>query len=299
MSSADDPRPPVRPSTPSSAGSSSAGGDLSPRSLEYLTSLVREHSAISLGKDKGYLVKSRLAPVAREAGLPSIDALVDRLRERPDRPLLGRVVDAMTTNETSFFRDRVPFEVLRDKILPELFERRSRLRQLHIWSAACASGQEPYSLAILLCEHFGRFADWKIRILGTDLSASVLKQARAGRYNDLEIMRGLSPPLRDRYFHRDGAAWQVDRRIQAMVEFRELNLISPWPPLPKMDIVLLRNVLVYFDISAKRDILARVRTILRDDGCLLLGGAESTIHIDPDFGRVVTDGFSYYVPPKS
>lgn len=266
---------------------------MSPASFDYIRMLLADLSAIALEDEKKYLVETRLLPVARRAGLSSIDDLVTRLRV-PDHPLRQQVVEAMTTNETSFFRDQVPFETLCTIILPDLLARREVSKNLNIWSAACASGQEPYSIAMLLCEHFSHLHDWSIRLVGTDLSAEVLERARNGRFTQLEIERGLPGPLLQKYFRRVDTDWQLDETLCRMVEFRQLNLSGSWPALPKMDLILLRNVLVYFDVATRQDILHNVRRLLRPDGYLLLGGAESALNIDSAFKVTRGDGFSYY-----
>jgi chemotaxis protein methyltransferase CheR len=266
-----------------------------PADMDYLCDLLRRRAAISLGRDKSYLVELRLAPLLRLSGLRTLDELVDQLRQGPEGALHERVVDAMTTNETSFFRDGFPFEMLRQQVLPELLRNRSAERRLNFWSAACASGQEPYSLAMMLSEHFPQLAQWNVRILASDLSREMLARAGVGRYSELEISRGLPPLLRDRYFEPAGHEWVIKSELQRRVEFRWLNLIDNWPALPPMDVILLRNVLVYFDVPAKKQILQRIRGLLRPDGCLLLGGAETTLHVDPAYERVGWGGFSYYV----
>ncbi|MHB8972539.1 MAG: CheR family methyltransferase [Pirellulaceae bacterium] len=263
-------------------------------SLDFIRQLVARRSAIMLDARKGYLVQARLLPLARSLGLPSIDQLVVELRRQPDGPLADQVIDAMTTNETSFFRDTVPFEALRDIILPRLLEGRMSSRRLSIWCAACAMGQEPYSIAMLLREHFRALRDWDIRILASDISATALARAVAGQYGEVEIRRGLPPALRDKYFRCLGTTWWIADEIREMVTFRQINLIGDWPPLPKMDIVLLRNVMVYFETETKRRILSRVRSQLCADGYLFLGGAETTLLLDDAFTRIQNGRYSYY-----
>jgi chemotaxis protein methyltransferase CheR len=267
---------------------------ISRSSFDYIRTLLAERSAIAIDGQKVYLVETRLLPVARRAGLSSIDELVKRLRVTTDDQLQQQIVDAMTTNETSFFRDRVPFETLRAEILPDLLARRGLSKQLNIWSAACASGQEPYSIAMLLSEHFSHLRDWHLRLLGTDLSTEAVERARRGRFTQLEIERGLPPALARKYFHRVGDDWQIDESIGRIVEFRQFNLGGSWAALPKMDLILLRNVLVYFDAETRKKILGKVRRLLRPDGYLLLGGAETSLHIDSAFTATRGDGFSYY-----
>lgn len=253
--------------------------------FNFICNLVRERSAIVLGPGKEYLVQARLLPVAKQLQLGSVADLVTRLRTRHDDSLKARVVEAMATTETLFFRDHHPFETLRTAVLPELIRRRGTERRLHIWCAACSTGQEPYSLAILIREHFPQLATWEVSIRATDLSGVVLARARSGRYSQLEVNRGLPAPLLVKYFRQEAAAWQLRDDIRAAVQFHELNLIKPWPPLPRMDLVMIRNVLIYFDSDVKKAILARIAQLLRPDGFLLLGGAETTINLSDSFRR--------------
>lgn len=252
--------------------------------FEYVRRLVREEAAIQLDERKDYLIRARLSCLAQSEGLPSVDALLAGLAADP--ALRRKVVEAMTTNETSFFRDVHPFETLREVVLPGLIERRAGSRRIDIWSAACSSGQEPYSLAMLIREHFPALQGWNVRILAMDLSRPILDRARAGRYSRLEVNRGLPARLLVRHFRADGDAWRISDELRRMVEFRELNLAGPWPGLPRFDLVFMRNVLIYFDAPTKTAILERTAEILRPDGLLFLGGAESTISIPSRFRRV-------------
>ncbi|HXE57028.1 MAG TPA: protein-glutamate O-methyltransferase CheR [Gemmatimonadales bacterium] len=254
--------------------------------FDFVRTLVRQHAAIVIDPGKEYLVESRLAPLAREHGYGSLSALLAELRERPAANLHRRVVEAMTTNETSFFRDPPSFEALRDVVLPELIARRGAERRLRIWCGAASSGQEPYSVAILLREHFPILAGWQVQILATDIARDVLDRARRGRYSQLEVNRGLPAPLLLKYFTKVGIEWEIAEPIRRMVGFGELNLVEPWPALPEFDLVLLRNVLIYFDVPTKQRVLANVRRVLRRDGTLLLGGAETTLGLDEAFERV-------------
>lgn len=252
----------------------------------YLKALVLEHSAIVLEDGKHYLTESRLMPIARREGHPGLSGLVDVLRRDRFGGLHREVVEAMTTNETLFFRDAHPFGALREKLLPRLFQRvrEEGHAELRIWSAACSSGQEPYSLAMLLKDDFAaEMARTPVRILATDLSGQILRRAREGRYSQLEVKRGLPPAMAERHFTREGADWRLRPEIRAMVEFRELNLAEPWPGIPQMDIVFLRNVMIYFDLPTKQRILARMRTTLAPWGRLFLGGAETTLQVDPAY----------------
>jgi chemotaxis protein methyltransferase CheR len=254
--------------------------------LDFIRGLFRERSGVVLEADKRYLVDSRLGPLLRELNLTSIGELVARLRARPDGDLSTRVVELLVTGESSFFRDHHPFEALRRVVLPELIERRRGERRLNVWCAACSVGQEPYSVAMLLCEHFPGLADWKVSLLATDLSQAALERAREGRYGRIEVNRGLTAALLVRYFQQHGAHWQLSADVRRMVDFRQMNLARPWPPLPRMDLVLLRNVLIYFDVEMKKSVLGRLAALLRPDGYLLLGGAETTYNLDDSYRRV-------------
>jgi chemotaxis protein methyltransferase CheR len=258
---------------------------------------VHQRAALVLGPGKEYLVESKLAALARREGLPSVGALVAGLRAGRTPRLAQEVVEAMTVNETSWFRDTHPFDALRDVVLPDLVARRAASRSLTIWSAAASTGQEPYTLAMLLHDRFPALRDWKVRILATDLSADVLARAREGRYTQLEVRRGLPAPLLARHFRPDGPAhFRLDDDIRRMVEFRPLNLAGPWPAMPPVDVVLLRNVLIYFDVARKRDVLGRARRAMRPDGWLLLGTAETTANLDDGFERVTAGRATCYRP---
>jgi chemotaxis protein methyltransferase CheR len=206
------------------------------------------------------------------------------------------VVDALTINETSFFRDAHPFEALRTHILPELIEKRRASRTLRIWCAACSSGQEPYSVALTIKEHFPELAGWRVELVGTDLSPTMLDRAREGRYSRLEVNRGLPARLLVKYFEQDGTDYRIDDSVRRMVTFRPHNLASPWPSLPQTDVVFMRNVLIYFGLETKREILTKVKRVLRPDGYLLLGGAETTVHVDDTFTRTPIGRTTFYRP---
>ena len=253
---------------------------LAERDFRYIQDLVHERAAIVLEPGKEYLALTRLDPVARSAGMGSVAELVAALRGTEGSALHELVVDALTTNETTFFRDATAFETMRTLVLPELIERKQRSRTLSIWSAGCSSGQEPYSVAMLLRESFD-LDGWQVSILGTEVSAAMLERARAGRYGQLETSRGLPPELLARYFHAAGDGWEVDDPIRAMVRFERHNLVEPWPVFAPMDLVLMRNVLLYFDRATRGRVLAQARRVLSPDGYLLLGAAE-TIANDVD-----------------
>ena len=262
--------------------------------FDYLRDLVRTHSAISIGSGDEYLAESRLAHLAITEGQSSVAALLTNLRMKPFGPLHRRVLDAMTNNETWFFRDLHPFEMIKRRLLPELIAKRSTLKRLHIWSAASSSGQEAYSLAMMIEEEFPELRNWTVKILGTDISSAILNRARSGRYSQMEVNRGLPAPLLTRYFHREGLEWVVKDSIRNRVSFEPLNLSKPWPSFPQMDIIMLRNVLIYFEVPVKKQILAQVREVMKADGYLFLGCAESTISLDENFERVAFDKTGCY-----
>lgn len=258
---------------------------LSSTDFEFIRRLVLQRAAIVLEDNKSYLVEARLLPVARQEGLSSISDLVTRLRSSERGRLHEKVVEAMTTNETSFFRDFQCFESLRTEILPQLVKRRTDTRLIEIWCAASSTGQEPYSIAMIVKEYFSHLKDWTFRLIATDLSRDVLERARQGRYSQIEVNRGLPAPLLVKYFQKVGQNWQIRDDIRAIVEFRELNLIDKRWNVTSADIVFLRNVLIYFDVATKKSILTRVREILRPDGYLFLGGSETTMNLDDTFER--------------
>jgi chemotaxis protein methyltransferase CheR len=261
---------------------------------DYIRTLVKRSSAMVLDDGKEYLIQARLASLVRQEGLPTIEHLVAKLRERPDTALQSRVVEAMTINETSFFRDVNPFEVLRRHVLPALSRARQQNRALNIWSAACSTGQEPYSLAMLLREVFPDSATWRLRIIATDLCSQVLEKARRGKFTQLEVNRGLPAPMLVKHFVQDGTEWQIKPDVKAMVDFRQMNLSAPWQGLPPMDVVLMRNVLIYFDVETKRRLLGYLRDVLRPDGFLFLGAAETTFNIDGSFEAIEQGRTIYY-----
>jgi chemotaxis protein methyltransferase CheR len=267
---------------------------LSRASFEFVRAVLRQRSGHDLEDDKAYLVETRLLPLARRHGFKSVEDLALRLRSRPNEKLLAEIVEAMAIGETFFFRDGRPFEALRQAVLPELIRRRAQGRCLNIWSAACASGQEPYSIAILCRHYFPELAGWNLRLMATDISFSMLDRARRGLYTDLEVSRGLSPDLLRLFGSKQENGWQIRNDIRRMVEFRQLNLNDPWPELPVMDLVMVRNVLIYFDVPTKKQILDRVSKVLHPDGYLLLGGAETTYNLDERFLPVAFEGVSFF-----
>jgi chemotaxis protein methyltransferase CheR len=271
-----------------------SSASLAPEAISYVCSTVRARSAIELDASKAYLIEARLTPLARDHGFASIGELIEGVRARRRPELESRLVEAMTTNETSFFRDIHPFEALKSSVLPTLREVNASRRTLNIWSAACSTGQEIYSVAMYLREHFPNLAAWKVQLIGTDLSDDVLARARAAKFSQIEVNRGLPAPLLMKYFQREGMQWTLRAEVRAMASFAKLNLIEPWPTLPAMDIVFLRNVLIYFSPDTKRAILEKVHRVMAPGAVLFLGAAETTIGLDARFERVQQGSSIFY-----
>jgi chemotaxis protein methyltransferase CheR len=267
---------------------------LDARSFKYVQQLVRERSAIVLEEGKQYLVHSRLSSLARREKLASAQEVIDLLRATPNGPLQRKVIEAMTTTETLFFRDIKPYEVLQRAVIPALVKARATERRIRIWSCASSSGQEPYSLAMLIHEHFPNLATWDVKIIATDISTEMLARTKAGIYSQLEINRGLPIAYLRKYFEQRDLEWQVRADLRTMIETRELNLAAPWAGLPQIDLVMLRNVLIYFDVETKKQILCRVRKAMRPDAAMFLGTAETTMNLDDGFDLVRDNGTTYY-----
>lgn len=265
---------------------------ISAQAFTFVRELVRAESAIVLETGKEYLVESRLVPLARAAGHPSVDAYVAELSTRRTPAALKQVVEALTTNETSWFRDSDPFTALRQSVFPALAKTRPN-RTLRVWAGACSSGQEPYSIVMTALDT-PELAGWRIELLATDLSEEMLDRARAGEYSQLEVNRGLPATTMVRHFERAGLNWRINRSIRDRVEFRQLNLTRPFPPMGRFDVVFLRNVLIYFDLPTKRDVLKRVRQVMAPDGYLFLGAAEMTMGVDDAWERVPAGRSSVY-----
>ena len=261
----------------------------------YIRELVLDRSSVALDEAKHYLIDSRLQGMTREHGFSSMSDMAMDLMSHGDSPLHREVVERLLTGETSWFRDHHPFELLREEVIPKLMAARAQLRTLTIWCGACSTGQEPYSIAMLLQEHFPALSSWRVRIIATDLSEKMLERTRRAEYSQLEINRGLPAPLLVKYFEQDGRNWKLKESVRDMVEVKPLNLVGRWDALPdSVDVIFLRNVLIYFEIPIKKKILASVRKHLAQDGCLFLGGAETTFNIDEDFERPPNVSGSWY-----
>jgi chemotaxis protein methyltransferase CheR len=270
---------------------------LATTNFDWVRELVRRESAIVLQPGKEYLVEARLLPMARQMGLPDVGKLVETVRQRPDVDSMRRIVEALTTNETSWFRDGDPFTALTSTVLPELMASRGPAERLQIWSAACSSGQEPYTIAMLLEDALPNAAS-RVSITATDLSREMVERTKSGRFSQLEVNRGLPAPMLVRHFTRAGNEWEVAPALRRMVTASECNLAAPLPRMGPFDVVYLRNVLIYFDLPTKQTILRRVRELLRPDGWLFLGAAETTLGVDDSWERVVLGRSSAYRPLK-
>ena len=255
------------------------------RGFELLAGILKNRSGLVLTKQKVYLLESRLMPVTRKYGFKNLDELVGSVRLRRDEALLDDITEAMTTNESLFFRDTKPFEILREKVLPQIMAGRSN-RHIRIWSAACSSGQEPYSICMLLKEQRHKLEGWRIEIVATDLSREMLEKAKSGLYTQFEVQRGLPIAMMVKYFKQTGDKWQIDASIRSMVAFREFNLLDDPLALGKFDIVFCRNVLIYFDPATKRKVLDGMSRLLPHDGVLFLGGAETVLGVTDRFQPV-------------
>lgn len=258
---------------------------LATASLDYLRDVISRKSGNVVSSTQSYLVESRLGPLAESLGLRNVEGLVAELQRANSAPLQDRVAEAMTINETSFFRDNQPFEAMKAVVLPRLIAARQRDRKLSVWSGACSSGQEPYSLAMLLRDGFPEMADWKLSILATDLSEEMLRRTREGKYTQFEVNRGLPARLLARYFVRQGLQWQVQPELREIVTCRKLNLTAIDAVFPKFDVIFLRNVLIYFDQPCKESILRQIHRCLAPDGCLFLGGGEALVNLNVPFQR--------------
>lgn len=251
--------------------------------FDMFCTLLRQRSGLVLTKDKAYLLESRLMPVARKWNLKGLDELAAAVRTRRDEELLRDMTEAMTTNESSFFRDQKPFDQFKSVVLPTMLQARAAKRQVRIWSAACSSGQEPYSLAMLLNEEGTKLAGWRFEIVATDLSGEMITKARNGIYTQFEVQRGLPITHLVKYFKQVGDKWQLNQDLRDRVQYREFNLLNDLSPLGQFDVIFCRNVLIYFDQPTKAKVLEAMSRILAPDGVLYLGGAETVLGITERF----------------
>ena len=256
---------------------------MKPADFEYLRAMLHQRSGLVLTPEKTYLVESRLMPIARKHGLERLDDLVERLRALRAESLLREVTEAMTTNESSFFRDSKPFETFRKELLPSLLAMRAQRKHLRIWCAAASTGQEPYTLAMILKDEQAKLAGWRIEIVATDISTEVLEKAKAGIYSQFEVQRGLPVQYLVKHFAQVGEMWQIAAPIRAMVSYREFNLLNDASLLGRFDAVFCRNVLIYFDPPTKAQVLQRIGKQLASDGFLVLGAAETVLGVTEAF----------------
>ena len=261
---------------------------MTPSDVEFISGLVRQRSGLVLTADKGYLLESRLAPLARKEGFESIDAMVSALKTRKDARLAELVTEAMTTNETFFFRDKTPFDHFTEHMLPELVKTRPAGATIRIWCAACSTGQEPYSLAMLVDDAAASLGGRKVEIIATDISDQVLEKAKAGVYSQFEVQRGLPVKMLVKYFDQQGDTWRIRPELKRNIQFRKINLLEQFKVLGVFDIVYCRNVLIYFDTETKKGVLARIAQQTAKDGFLVLGAAETIMNLSNDYVSVKT-----------
>lgn len=266
---------------------------MTPLDYDFIRHAMKQRSGLTLGVDQHYFVESRLLPLARHAGLGGVGDLVLALKTGRDATLMTAVVEAMTINESFFFRDKAPFEHFRRVIMPALLVARRQSQAIRIWCAAAAGGQEPYSIAICLREMAKTIAGWRIEIVATDLCGGVLERARAGLYSQFEVQRGLPVKLLLKYFTQVGQRWQIVPEVRAMVKFRTFNLLADFASLGSFDVILCRNVLIYFDQDTKSDVLRRLAETISSDGYLVLGGSETALGLSDRF-RMVSDKSGLY-----
>lgn len=251
--------------------------------FDLFAKIVYQRSGLVLTKEKAYLLDSRLMPVARRWNLAGLDELAGALRQRMDENLLADITDAMTTNESSFFRDQRPFDQFRQIVLPKFLAARAATKKLRIWSAACSNGQEPYSLAMILDEEASRMPGWNIEIVATDLCRDVLEKAKQGVYTQFEVQRGLPIQMLVKHFSQVGDKWQISKAMQGKVKYQPFNLLESMASLGQFDIVFCRNVLIYFDQPTKTRVLENISRQMPNDGVLYLGGAETVLGITQAF----------------
>jgi chemotaxis protein methyltransferase CheR len=260
---------------------------------DYLRKLLKDRSGLVLSSDKQYLLESRLLPIVRRLDIGSLGGLVARLRAPGGEALIIQVVEAMTTNESFFYRDKIPFDNFSEAIMPAMLAARANQRRIRIWCAAASTGQEPYSLAMCLKEMAAKLAGWRVEIVATDLSLEVLEKATAGIYSQFEVQRGLPVQLLIKYFTQNGDTWQISPEIRAMVQYRPFNLLNDFGALGGFDVVFCRNVLIYFDQPTKTDVLHRIAKLMPPDGYLVLGAAETVVGLTEAF-KPLTDRRGVY-----
>lgn len=259
---------------------------IKPEQFKFFSQLVKDSSGIALTRGKEYLLESRLNELCKVLGLRDIDALYQKAKFKMTPRLKEQIVEAMTTNETYFFRDQHPFDTLKKHIIKELMARNEPRKELRFWSAAASTGQEAYSIAMIIAEHFPQLANWRVDILGTDISQQAISKAREGRYTQVEVNRGLPITMLVKYFKQQGAFWMVQDKLKKLVKFRQFNLLSPFVGIGQFDCIFCRYVLIYFDQETKKKITDKLVKVLRPEGYLFLGATETPVGLDPSMKRV-------------
>src|SRR4051812_3794845 len=267
---------------------------MTPLDYDYLQKVLKDRSGLMLSADKKYLLESRLLPLARKAGVAGISELVARMKGGAEAVVLD-VVEAMTTNETFFFRDKTPFDHFKETVIPELLRARAGRRSIRVWCAAASTGQEPYSLAMILKEMAGALSGWRVEIVATDISPEVLEKSKSGLYTQFEVQRGLPIQLLVKHFTQVGAMWQLNADTKAMVQFRPFNLLQDFSSLGTFDVIFCRNVLIYFDQATKTDIFGRFAKVSEPDGYLFLGAAETVVGLTDRY-RICPNRRGVYLP---
>lgn len=259
---------------------------VSKEDIKMIARLVNDLCGVVLDESKGYLIESRLTSVANQAGCKTFSELYHRARYANETALRAKIIDAVTTNETLFFRDASPFEALQHKAVPQVIDARAKTpfpKRIRIWSAACSTGQEPYSIAMTLCQLLPNIRTWNVTITATDVSDAAIQQASRGAYRDHEIKRGMKPELLNKYFTRVGPDWRAKDELRALISFRRLNLLEPFPPMGPFDIIFCRNVAIYFGREVRADLFRRLKRMLTPDGYLFVGSSESLTDLGPEF----------------
>ena len=269
---------------------------LSDPDIQFLTDVVAECSGNVIAPRQAYMLEKQLTPLAKSEGLADLSELVNKLRCHSDQKLKSLVAEAVTVNETSFFRDVHPFEALRKEIIPALIKKNHATRSIRIWCAACSCGQEPYTIAMVIREHFPNLSNWNIEIVATDISDEMLAKSKSGEYSQLEVNRGLPVTKLVKFFDRQGSKWQTKPMLKELIKFQKLNLTKAWPQVGQFDIVFIRNVLIYFEQATKSEILKRVHKVVRPEGYVFIGSVETTIGMGVPFQREEIDATVCYRP---
>ncbi len=270
-----------------------------PEDFDLISGILKTRSGLILSPEKVYLLESRLTPIARAKGLETLDDLINEIRLHRKEALLSEITEAMTTNESFFFRDNTPFDLFKDKVLPELIKRNAQTKKIKIWCAAASTGQEPYSIAMIVKEMGAKLEGWDIEIFGTDLSNKVLEKAKVGLYSQFEVQRGMPIKYLMKHFAQVGEMWQISEELKGMVKFKPMNLLDNYMGFHNYDVVFCRNVLIYFEPDMKTKVLEKVRKAMKPDGTLFLGAAETVLGITDKFKPVTGSRGMYHTTDVS